>query len=346
MIRALVVAGLLAASALPARAVDAALFNGVAKEIAVESPEKYDERAILAGLLSRPDEAAAFEAEARESLNDPALRALLIGKWRGRVAAFAETESHRPALDESLLYHNWKEVVGREGYAYIIQRLKTMLPEKKQLLLEHLGRLDDMLKESRFKIVDYTLQISPKKVSDGLRAAYVKDLGAYLSDATTKAAAAAAPAASTALAGALAKRRASPAPPAGTALEQAQIAAAAGQGAGAVFDGGTGGGDFVAAGGAGTSGPRRPPYGLSPSTRRSSLSGSLPEVPAPAIGEDDIDAQIAGARQSKLKSAMSFARVAAGAALGALLGFLAGGPFGAILGAAVLGGAVHFLTKK
>lgn len=189
MRKVLIVAALLlpALSAVPARAVDQAMFNAVASQIPVPQPDKYDERAVLAALLSRPNEAAEFEADGREALNDPQLKALMIAKWRGRAAKFATLDVNRGGADDSKTYHNWKEVLGPEGYAYTRQRLLSMSKANCDKLIGYLGVLDQKLKENNFKLDTGFFGVSGK-IAAGILDAYKKDLGFYLQDPAAQAA--------------------------------------------------------------------------------------------------------------------------------------------------------------
>ena len=165
--------------AAPARAVDTAMFNAVAAEIPVPQPDKYDERAVLAALLARPDVAAEFEADGKAALSDPNLKPLMVAKWRGRAAQYATTQVNRPGADVSKTYHNWKEVLGPEGYAYTRQRLLSMSKDNADKLIGYLGTLDQKLQSNNFKIDDSFFGMSGKIVN-GILDAYRKDLGLYL----------------------------------------------------------------------------------------------------------------------------------------------------------------------
>ncbi|MFI5345690.1 MAG: hypothetical protein ACHQ51_04880, partial [Elusimicrobiota bacterium] len=171
----------------PARAVDTGMFNAVAAEIPVPLPDKYDERAVLAALLARPDVAAEFEADGRAALSDPQLKPLMVAKWRGRAAAYATTQVNRPGADVSKTYHNWKEVLGPEGYAYTRQRLLSMSKDNADKLIGYLGTLDQKLQANNFKIDDSFFGMSGKIVN-GILDAYRKDLGLYLGTADAQAA--------------------------------------------------------------------------------------------------------------------------------------------------------------
>lgn len=177
---------LAAAPALPAGAVDPALFNAVAREIPVPLPDKFDERAILAALLARPDAAAEFTADGRAAVDDPKLKPLFIAKWRGRAAAYAATEVHRPGIDYSRTYRNWKEVLGPEGYAYVRQRLLTMAKADSDKLVDYLGMLDQKLQANNYKIDDGMFSIA-NKIVNGILDAYRDDLRLYLAAPGTEA---------------------------------------------------------------------------------------------------------------------------------------------------------------
>lgn len=184
LLAALILTGLLAA---PARAVDPQMFNAVAAEIPIPLPDKYDERAVLAAYLARPDAAAEFEADGRAALSDPQLKPLMVAKWRGRAAAFATTDVHRPGADFSKTYRNWKEVLGPEGYAYTRQRLQSMSKANSDKLIGYLGVLDQKLQENNFKLDDGMFAMSGKIVN-GILDAYRKDLGFYLDAPATQSA--------------------------------------------------------------------------------------------------------------------------------------------------------------
>ncbi len=177
---------LAAAPALPAGAVDPALFNAVAREIPVPLPSKFDERAILAALLARPDAAAEFTADGRAALEDPKFKPLFIAKWRGRAAAYAETQAHRPGIDYSRTYRNWKEVLGPEGYAFVRQRLLTMAKADSDKLVDYLGMLDQKLQANDYKIDDGMFSIA-NKIVNGILDAYRDDLRCYLAAPGTEA---------------------------------------------------------------------------------------------------------------------------------------------------------------
>lgn len=184
LLAALILTGLLAA---PARAVDPQMFNAVAAEIPIPQPDKYDERAVLAAFLARPDAAAEFEADGRAALSDPQLKPLMVAKWRGRAAAFATLDVHRPGADVSKTYHNWKEVLGPEGYAYTRQRLQSMSKDNSDKLIGYLGVLDQKLQANNFKLDDGMFAMSGKIVN-GILDAYRKDLGFYLDAPATQSA--------------------------------------------------------------------------------------------------------------------------------------------------------------
>lgn len=174
-------------AAVPARALDQGAFNAVAAEIPVPQPKKYDERAVLAGLLARPDVAAEFDADAKVALTDPQLKALMVAKWRGKAAAYATTQVNRPGVDYSKTYHNWKEVLGPEGYAYLRQRLGSMTKEDVDKLVGYLGMLDQKLQANNYKIDDSMFSIA-NKIAAGILDEYRKDLGQYLAAPETRSA--------------------------------------------------------------------------------------------------------------------------------------------------------------
>lgn len=173
-------------AARPARALDQQAFNAVASEIPVPTPDKYDERAVLAGLLARPNEAAEFDADAKAALADPQLKPLLVAKWRGKAAAFAAVDVNRGGADPSKTYHNWKEVLGPEGYAYTRQRLLSMSKDNADKLIGYLGLLDQKLQENNYKL-DFGFFAMSGKIVNGILDAYRKDLNFYLAVPGTQA---------------------------------------------------------------------------------------------------------------------------------------------------------------
>ncbi len=204
---------LLLLAAAPARALDQSAFNAVAAQIPLAQPEKYDERAVLAALLARPDVAAEFDADAKAALGDPALKTLLVAKWRGRAAAYAAVSVNRPGVDYSRTYQNWKEVLGPEGYAYLRQRLLSMSKDNSDKLIGYLGLLDQKLKDNNFKIDNSFFSIA-NKIANGILDEYRKDLTQYLAAPDTKASRSGLGAATTQLAaGIQAKTAVAPAPP-------------------------------------------------------------------------------------------------------------------------------------
>ncbi|MBI5241794.1 MAG: hypothetical protein HY926_15080 [Elusimicrobia bacterium] len=370
---------LLALAALPvlparARAVDPALFSAVAREIPVPIPDKYDERAILAALLARPDAAAEFEADGRAALEDPKLKPLFIAKWRGRAAAYATTEVHRPGIDVSRTYRNWKEVLGPEGYAYVRQRLLTMSKADSDKLIGYLGLLDQKLQANDYK-VDNGLFAMSGKIVNGILDAYRDDLSYYLAAPGTDALRGGAKAAAGQLAAGITARNAvaaapkppaqpagrpaakpappakpapkpeakpdkpepeqvAPPPPADSARGQLENAQRAGEGAGGVFDGGF---------------PKGSPSG--PVSGGASDGAGTPKIggglsPAQPRGDlaggvkdavppaDDLDARVAQAGKSGRKPYGAKAGLLLGGG-GALLGGLLGLLIGGPVGALV-----------
>lgn len=194
-------------TAVPARAVDQAMFNAVASQIPVPQPQKYDERAVLAALLARPDMAAQFEADGRAALSDPQLKSLMVAKWRGRAAAYATTQVNHPGLDYSKTYHDWKDVLGPEGTAYVRQRLLTMSKSDSDDLIKYLGLLDRKLQDNNYKIDNSMFSIA-NKIVGGILDEYKKDLAAYLAVPETQAARAAEPSVEAQLSREIAQRQA------------------------------------------------------------------------------------------------------------------------------------------
>lgn len=211
--RTLLLAALIgtALAAAPARAADPAAFNAVASEMPVPQPDKYDERAVLAALLARPDVAAEFDADAKAALSDPQLKTLLVAKWRGKTAAYATTQVNRPGIDYAKSYHNWKEVLGPEGYAYTRQRLLSMSKANADQLIGYLGALDQKLQANNFKVDDSFFSMA-NKIVNGILDAYRKDLGQYLATPAAQSARAAVAAATQQLAAAIQAKQAASAP--------------------------------------------------------------------------------------------------------------------------------------
>jgi len=162
----------------PARAADKALVDDVNKDLAV-SGDHYDERAVLAALLARPAESAAFDAEAKVSLSDPKLRALFLQKWRGKLAAFAATEAKHPDVDLTRTYANWTEIMSPEQRAYTAQRMLTMSADNRDKLVYYLKKLNDSLASNGGRIDTGIFSIS-KRIVAGVMDQYRADLNAYV----------------------------------------------------------------------------------------------------------------------------------------------------------------------
>jgi hypothetical protein len=174
--RALAALALLAA-ALPARAADRALVADFDKDLSVDG-DHYDERAVLAALLARPAESAAFDAQARAALPDPVLRKLFTQAWRAKLAAYADTASHMPDVDQSKSYRNWGEIMTPEQRAYTEARMLSMSAENRDKLVYYLKKLNDDLAASGGKIDQGFLSID-KRIVSGITDQYRIDLKAY-----------------------------------------------------------------------------------------------------------------------------------------------------------------------
>ncbi len=174
-LRAAAVLALLAAA--PARADDRALVADFDRSLVVNADD-YDERAILAAVLTKPGEQAAFDADARAALNNPALRALMLTKWRGALAAFADAGRALPDIDLSRRYANWSEMMSPSMRAYTAQRMLSMTPENRDKLIYYLKKLNADLAADGGKIDTGFFSID-KRIVQGVMDAYKKDLAAY-----------------------------------------------------------------------------------------------------------------------------------------------------------------------
>ena len=162
----------------PARAADKTLVAEVDKDLAVDG-DHYDERAVLAALLARPAESAAFDADARASLSDPNLKALFFQKWRGKLAAFAATEAKVPDVDLTRTYANWTQIMSPEQRAYTAQRMLTMSADNRDKLVYYLKKLNDSLASNGGHIDTGMFSIS-KRIVAGVMEQYRNDLNAYV----------------------------------------------------------------------------------------------------------------------------------------------------------------------
>lgn len=177
MRRTLFLAVLLAAVS-GARAADPALLADAQKDLGVDT-KSWDEKAVLAALLARPAESAEFDAQGRVALKDPALRPLFIQKWRGKIALFAETESHIPYVDGGRRYANWTEVMSPEQRAYTVQRMKSMAQEDRDKLIYYLNKLNENLKGDDGNLDAGLFGVS-RKIANGIMDKYRSDLSSYL----------------------------------------------------------------------------------------------------------------------------------------------------------------------
>ncbi|NNN06301.1 MAG: hypothetical protein HKL90_10410 [Elusimicrobia bacterium] len=168
---------LLACAASSARAADPALVARFDK-LLVADQDHYDERAVLAAVLARPADSAAFDADARAAENDPALSALMLVKWRGVLAAFAGAESRRPDIDLNRTYRNWSEMMTPEMRAYTAQRMLSMSSENRDKLIYYLKKLNADLAADGGKIDQGFFSID-KRIVAGVMDQYRKDLAAY-----------------------------------------------------------------------------------------------------------------------------------------------------------------------
>jgi len=173
-----VVAAALLALSVPARAADPALVADALKDFQ-NAGDAWDERAVFMAVLARPAESAEFDADARAALGDPALRKLLIAKWRGKAAALAETESRRPDVDLSKTYRNWSEIMTPEQRAYTEQRMLSMSAENRDKLIYYLKTLNEKLAANGGKIDDGFFSIA-KRIVSGVMEQYRKDLANYV----------------------------------------------------------------------------------------------------------------------------------------------------------------------
>ncbi len=168
---------LLVCAALPARAADPALVARFDK-LLVADQDHYDERAVLAAVLARPADSAAFDADARAALADPALSALMLVKWRGALAAFADQESRRPDIDLNRTYRNWSEMMTPEMRAYTAQRMLSLSSENRDKLIYYLKKLNADLAADGGKVDQGFFSID-KRIVAGVMDQYRKDLAAY-----------------------------------------------------------------------------------------------------------------------------------------------------------------------
>lgn len=355
-------------TAAAARAADPALVAGTEKHLADE------EKAILAALLLDARAGAEFDADASAALRDTKVLKLLLDKWRGRIAAFAEADSRRADPDLEGAYRNYAEMLTPEMRAYLGKRAPLLPADERDELIGYLKDINKSLAD------DGRLSWYTKRVVAGIMDRYRSMLKIYAASPLAQEGKRNGPAATVALAKRheesallaraerdrlerertaaakppeprVAKPQAPPARVASGALGQADNAARGGNApgrtpeeiasnAGGAFDGGAvapgSSGGTVAAG---PGGGKLPPLPAATPGGTPSLIGA---VPAPATPEDDFMSRI---ESQQTKEPASLARrhlpeVAMTLLLGAA-GFVLGGPLGALIGAVVLAALVR-----
>ncbi len=350
MIRKAALAGLLSLSA----SIPAFAAGDPAAVAAVEPFLRDDEKAFLAAVLVDKAASAEFNADVKLAAGDAKIMKLILDKWRGRIVAFAETDSRIVNPDLEGTYKNYGALMTPPIRAYMVRRLKTMKESDRNTLIEYLDAIDSALNSNGGQLTWYT-----KKVVGGIFDKYREDLNGYLPEPIAQNAKLSAPAAARSLAD---LRRAAEtvavAPPvrrdpavdppgrststvnipsvvvstSTSALDQARRAAEAAQRGGVVFDGGgvtDPGTDGVVAGGERTG---RPP--LDPSSRLGGTPDLIAEVPSPVDPDEEFMASI-----KKMKTGSGpmqprqYLPGGLGALLGAIIGFFVGGPIGALIGA-------------
>lgn len=372
MIRTAFLAGLLCFGA----AVAARAGGDPASVAAVEQFLRDDEKAMLAAVLVDKSAAAEFNADVKFAGGDAKVMKLVLDKWRGRIVAYAETDSKIATPNVEGTYANYGAMMSPQTKAYLVRRLKSMNDSDRNTLIDYLNAVNTALSENDGKLTWYT-----KKVVAGVFDKYREDLSTYLPEPLAKSGKAAAPAAASALAD---LRKAAEAPavveapkpprkdpvitppvrsttsaPGGStvvvstgtndALEQARRAAEAAERAGGEFDGGvpgTPGDGGAVAGRDGSGAPRLPP-----STAGGEKPNLTADVPSPGGDEDDEFMNNIG----KLKTGSGriqprqYLPGGIGAVLGGILGFFIGGPIGALIGAGlgvILGDVVGGMLFK
>ncbi|MDE2490734.1 MAG: hypothetical protein KGM24_07790 [Elusimicrobia bacterium] len=194
------------AAAAPARAADPGLVADAMRDLQTDGPH-WDERAVLAALLARPQESAAFDAEGRVALDDPQLRPLFIAEWRGKLVSFAAVESHHPDLALDGTYRNWADIMTPEMRAYTAQRVKSMTQSDRDNLIYYLNKVDEDLASNHGKVSTGLLSLTPRIVA-GILDKYRQDLSAYAASSVAQNAPARGQAAAAQLASILSQRRA------------------------------------------------------------------------------------------------------------------------------------------
>ena len=191
MMRSAFLAGLLAFGA----AAPALAAGDPAALAAIEPLLRDDEKAMLAGVLSDKAAAADFNADVKLAAGDPKVIKLVLDKWRGRIVAFAENDSHIATPNLEGTYKNYGALMTPATRAYLLRRLKTMKEADRNSLIEYLDAVDSALSGNNGQLTWYT-----KKVVGGIFDKYREDLTTYLPEPIARAGKAAAPAAAADLA--------------------------------------------------------------------------------------------------------------------------------------------------
>jgi hypothetical protein len=337
MIHVSVLAGLLCVSAVPA------LAGG--DRAAVATVEQYlrdDEKPMLAAVLADKAAAAEFNADVKFAGSDAKVMKLVLDKWRGRVVAYAETDSKIATPDVEGTYANYGAMLSARTKAYLVRLLKMLNEPDLSRLRDPLTDINSALASNDGKLTWYT-----KRVVPGIFDEYRKALANYLPTPIAQGAKAAAPAATQTLAD---RRKAAEAPPvvvasakppvrkdpgveppASTdALEQARRAAEAAERSGGVFDGGAPKLPADGSSVAGLEGAGAPP--LPPSS-----GGDKPDLIADVSSPEDSDDEFLNSINKMPGNGPLHLRQylpsGIGALLGGVLGFYLGGPIGILIGA-------------
>jgi len=171
---ALLLVPALMAVAVPARAAaDPALVSKV------EAYLRDDEKAFLAAILTRPELAAEFNAEAPIALKDPKNLTPFLGLWRGKIVQYAEVDSKLgyPNLDGN--YANFSQLMTPQQKAYMMRRLPTMAEDDRNSLIDYLKKVNDDLQKNGH--LTCTLGFCyTKKIVQGIMDHYKTDLTTYL----------------------------------------------------------------------------------------------------------------------------------------------------------------------
>ncbi len=165
MFRTLAVAVLLGIASVPALAMDRA---------ALENQLRDDEKALLAAVLIDKTAAAEFDADLKLADADAKTAKLVLDKWRGRCAAFANSDKGHPNPDLEGTYKNYGAMLSPQIKAYLVRRLKTMKEDDRNSLIEYLNAVNESLADDG-KLSWYT-----KKVVAGIFDKYRSDLTEYL----------------------------------------------------------------------------------------------------------------------------------------------------------------------